>query len=128
MNELAKRYLDLWQEHLTLTAADPETMAALGRIIDSLSAWAPGPGGLPGVPIPGGPFEWASNANYGTRSTNPAAPAQTGAETAATSSDDDDGGSDFLNRRIARLEDRIAELESQLAKKGANTSGRAKRR
>ena len=128
MNELAKRYLDLWQEHLTLTASDPETMDALGRIIDSLSAWAPGPGGLPGVPVPGGPFAWGSTPEHGTRTAEPSTETQTGPAAAASASDDGDGGADFLNRRVARLEDRIAELESQLAGQSGSASGRAEGR
>lgn len=128
MNDLAKRYLDLWQEHLAQTASDPETMEALGRIIESLSAWAPGPGSLPGVPIPGGPYAWGPRPDHGTETATERSRSENGPQAAAAAPDDGDGASDFLNRRIARLEDRIAELESQLAGQGGRASGRSKGR
>lgn len=47
IDELAKRYLDLWQEHLSGMAADPEWGAAMTRLFAAFISPAMGPGGMP---------------------------------------------------------------------------------
>ena len=44
LQDLAKRYLDLWQDQLRAMAADPDTMASVGRML-AAAGGQPGAGG-----------------------------------------------------------------------------------
>ena len=109
--ELARRYLDLWQQHLTQAATDPELSVTMGKFWQNLSAgMAPGfPGWQPIAANPdltdtGAPNNEFSRSKSGFASgptPNPAAP--------------DDGDNDFdeLLDRMAVLEKRLDALESK---------------
>ncbi len=94
IDELAKRYLDLWQEHLSGMAADPEWSASMTRLFAAFLS--PVKEGEPADAVGGGSTI-------------------TGSETGTTPSVDPsvDGGADLreLQRRIAALEERFAKLE-----------------
>ena len=121
LEDLARRYLDLWQEQLRAMAADPETMNSVGRMLSAMGGATPPAGMNPAawmsamgmVPPTGGtgggnPFD-AVFANA------PDKPADGAAAAAAAS---DGGGDDLrqLERRLAALEQRIAALESGAGK------------
>jgi hypothetical protein len=134
LQDLAKRYLDLWQDQLRAMAADPETMATVGRMLASVSgkaapggpaagnqaggdtpnpfAWWPMTGAMPGFSPFGGatPFDsvFAAGATGAEAGTPPAAAPS-------------DGGVDQLReleRRLAALEGRLDALESGPGKRG----------
>ncbi|MGH6620817.1 MAG: hypothetical protein ACREF6_14835, partial [Alphaproteobacteria bacterium] len=46
LQDLAKRYLDLWQDQLRAMAADPDTMASVARMLSATGRQA-GPEGAP---------------------------------------------------------------------------------
>jgi hypothetical protein len=102
---LAKRYVDLWQDQLSAMAADPELAESMARLFAALvpPAWARWPGA-------------ARN--------EAAAPA--GAAATGTPSHDGDGGVAEFARRLAAVEERLAALESGAHGNGAGT--RSKRR
>ena len=104
INELAKRYLDLWQEHLSSMAADPEWGAAMTRLFAAFNCPTKR---LSGVPTDLGLFsaelgENTRNANLSDTSKGPAPTAHAPA----------DGGPDIreLERRVTVLEERLARL------------------
>ena len=121
LEDLARRYLDLWQEQLRAMAADPETMESVGRMLSAMGGAAP--------PVPMNPAAWMSAMGMappagGTGGGNPfdavfANAPRTAADGAATAVAAFDGGRDDLRqleRRLAALEQRVAELESGAGK------------
>ncbi len=100
-DDLARRFLDLWQEHWTATLTDPETLRGWAALLDPghISRAMAGLGG------------WASD---DAASRPPAAAAASGRG---------GGKPDERDRRIAALEDRVARLEAALA--GAPVAGTA---
>lgn len=103
IDELAKRYLDLWQEHLSGMAADPEWGAAMTRLFAAFVSPAMGPGAMPpGInPEPGETGHGASEIVTKRTATAADAPADSGDELHE------------LQRRVAVLEERIAQLEGR---------------
>ncbi len=87
---LAQKYLNLWIEHWAAAMAAPETAAALGRLFAS-----------PGMAQGGGLDLFAGWPGAGLR------PASV-----RTAHDVGDGRVDELERRIAALEQRLAERDS----------------
>ncbi len=87
---LAKRYLDLWQEQLIAMAADPDLADGLARLLAGLApaSWPP-PFGAPAYD--GSP---------------------PGAAAAAPASRQRGDALDELARRLAAVEDRLAALET----------------
>lgn len=131
MDELARRYLDLWQDQVSALAADPELGAAVEKLMAGFAAgpaaaWSAWPGILAGLmtgtAVDG---QWDGRNSKardeggadGRFSKNGAAPAA-GASPAATAPDG--GGADLgdIARRLALLEQRLAALESEPAPKG----------
>ena len=89
IDELAKRFLDLWQEHLSGMAADPDLSASMTRLFAAFLS-----------PVKEG---------------DPADAVGGGSETGTTPTVDPsvDSGADLreLQRRIAALEERLTKLE-----------------
>ena len=142
MHDLAKRYLDLWQDQLRAMAADPDMMAAFGRMLAAATGRTGGPSGHQagagsdrpadgegrrGMPVD--PFAWWQTAAalptltsmggatpfdsvFAAARTAVRTVAEAGSPAAAAASD---GGGDELHdleRRLAALEARLAALES----------------
>ena len=104
IDDLAKHYLDLWQEHLSGMAADPEWGAAMTRLFAAFISSTMGPGGVPTGP---GPF----SAELGGHTGDAERP-DTSKRSAPTADTPADGGPDIreLERRVAILEERLAQL------------------
>ncbi len=129
LNELAERYLDLWQDQMSALASDPEFAEVMNRLLASSTAAMPdlaaawtawpammaelgaggqtkdGKGGEQTEAAPGVPPSGRKGAGRGGKS-----PSRS--EAAAVASGD--RGTDMveLARRLAALEDRVAALES----------------
>ncbi|MCZ8122125.1 MAG: hypothetical protein ACKOEE_15085 [Tagaea sp.] len=113
LDELAKRYLDLWQDQITALAADPETARLMGR---SLQLWAgAGPAGWQGIwqaaadglkGQQGNVFDHGAFAQFFKQ------PAGQAGGAAAAGPASGNGGGDVaeLRRRLAELETRVAGL------------------
>ena len=108
--ELARRYLDLWQQHLTQAATDPELTAGMAKLLQVM-------------PMAGAPY-WPSW---------PAATADDGAaqRTAAAGNAPDLGsdGFDELLSRLDAIEKRLGALERKPGasrKRPAKGSGKSR--
>jgi hypothetical protein len=110
---LARKLLDLWQDHISALAQDPTLMA---QALKLMSAYAPFPWLQPGAAPTGGtgfapfPNQFQGGPFPGFPFGAPAGPAF-GAATAAAAPDAGDGAVGELRRRVAELEGRLAELE-----------------
>jgi hypothetical protein len=155
LEELARRYVDLWQDQMTALAADPEfaeslqkVMAAMGVAASGLpamwSAWpaamstlmsAAQPGTQSGMTNPqeqetdekpAGGKQNASGQAAGP-GTSKAGLSKAGAEAAAAASHG--GGPDLgvLEERLAALEQRIRSLEGGTGRARRGTKAKAKR-
>jgi hypothetical protein len=102
---LAKRYVDLWQDQLSAMAADPELAESMARLLAAL--------------VPPTWLRWP-----GATRDEAAAPA--GAAAAGAAPLDGDGGLAELARRLAAVEERLAALEA--GTRGGGTGARGKRR
>tara|TARA_R110002110_G_scaffold36666_3_gene122065 strand:+ start:6307 stop:6738 length:432 start_codon:yes stop_codon:yes gene_type:complete len=134
--ELARRYLDLWQQHLTQAATDPELAAAMAKFWQNLPAgMTPAgmtPAGMtPGVP--GWPPIAADTGGSGDDDGKPAQAATSGpASGSAPAAASPDGGSDVLDellKRMAALEERLDALDARPrggGKRAAKGTGKRK--
>ena len=113
--ELARRYLDLWQQHLTQAATDTDLAATMANLAQFI------PGGaaanVPGwPPAPGSPVTSGDAAAQGPASD-------------AAASDGRSDGFDQLDRRLESLEKRLDALERASGSGGKRlTKGSGKRR
>src|SRR6185312_3138394 len=73
--QLAKRYVELWQDYLTAAAADPETIEALACLVSGM--------GAAGALWAGGPAAWAAGAAAPPDDGGRAAPPRAAAAAAA---------------------------------------------
>src|SRR5688572_20977607 len=110
MQSLARKLLDLWQDHVSALAQDPALMA---QALKLMAAYAPFP--WPGMSPTGGaglaPNPFAGQFpgfTFGGGVPGAAAP---GAAPAAAAPDAGAGAVGELRRRLAELEGRLAELE-----------------
>ncbi|MEL0018540.1 MAG: hypothetical protein VW709_01595 [Rickettsiales bacterium] len=112
INDIAKRYLDLWQDQMSGMAADPEWIAAMSRLC--LSAGAAGdPARLAenftaGLEALKASFDGTTGGAAGDAKRQ-----QTEVGSAPAAGASDDGGDDIreLRHRLAALEERLARLE-----------------
>jgi hypothetical protein len=130
LDELARRYLDLWQDQMTALAGDPDFAEALQQLMTAMSI----PGGAPGPAVPEFWRAWPAmmtgqqpgqqtevSADDGTGGVAPGSPA------AATAPDGGGPDLDFLTRRLATLEDRIAALEAGAKRGRRGTAGKSRK-
>jgi hypothetical protein len=103
--ELAKRYVDLWQDHLMALAGDPALADSIARLFMAAAPWSAPPG------------------NGGERFTA-AAP---GAAAVAAATLERDRRMAELARRLAALEERLAALEARLRGPGARAQRKPRR-
>ncbi|MBX6368193.1 MAG: hypothetical protein IRZ04_09430 [Rhodospirillales bacterium] len=114
MEALARRFLALWQEQFVAAASDPELAATLARVLTVAgAALAPWTAAL----------EAAARAGDGHDRTAPH-----GATPAAAPSRDGSGDVADLARRLAALEERLAQLEAGARGGGVRSRDRARRR
>lgn len=109
LDELAIKYLELWQEHLNAIANDGETMDVLARTVALMNS-----GAAAFAPAAQGNSD-DENASSGSGST--AATTEDRPKTAAASSGDADPDLDECLKRLAALEQRVAQLEDNKTKK-----------
>lgn len=145
LEDLARRFQDLWRDQMAATAADPEFMEMMGKW---MAAFAPGgrsaagmqPGTFPGMPTgPGGaidPAGWmaamqaamAGAARKGRTDDGRTGAAPAGATAAAASSRAGNVAGDGFERRLAALEQRMDRLEAALGGQGGGAAKRPRRR
>ena len=116
MQALARKLLDLWQDHVSALAQDPTLMA---QALKLMAAYSPFPwptagaaptGGTGFAPFPAGQFPFSfPAAGFPAAAVPGGAPA--GTAPAAAAPDAGAGAVGELRRRLAELEGRLAELE-----------------
>ena len=107
LNELARRYLDLWQQHLLQAAKDPDLTADLATIMEV----------MPSLFFSASPKMTETPIDETTQR----------ATTTATTSDGRNGDIDELRRRLAVVEERLVALEEQSGGAGKRSSKRTQR-
>ena len=109
MEDLAQRYMDLWQEHLNTLASDQDTTKVMAQTMAMMSSSAQA-------------FAHVASASAWPirESENDCTPDRP----PSTAPSDSDAGPDVaeLHRRLAALEERVAELESKTAGRGSASS------
>jgi len=112
LDELARRYLDLWQEHLCDLSADGEIAQTVAKSIELMNGSAAAFAKMAETSLQ---QSGDNNHDAGHRA-NTDHP--TGTSPAGPASDNSDAILDQLTRRIGELEKRIADLESAPEGKG----------
>ena len=109
MEDLARRYMDLWQEHLNTLASDQDTTKVMAQTMAVMSSSAQAFADLASASA--WPIREDGN-DYTPDRSPPTAPS------------DSDADSDVaeLHRRVAALEERLAKLESETAGRGSTSS------
>lgn len=110
LQALAAEALDLWQEHLAMTASDPVAKTEIMKLLEPsrrmFADWA--------TMMQNGPYAANASPKSATANVIKDGPASTGAAS-------DDGALRIaqLAHRVAELEKRIAQLEARVADKAA---------
>jgi hypothetical protein len=143
LQDLARRFQDLWRDQMAATAADPEFMEMMRSW---MATFAPGGGQPPGagrapamMPGPAGamdPAAWMTamlSAMMGVAAKGGANDAKTGATQAGAAAAADASGAgdvpgDEFEHRLAALEQRLDRLEAAAEGKGGGTAKRTSRR
>jgi hypothetical protein len=115
LEELSRRYLELWQNQFAALAADPELAESMSRLFGLMGAAASGS-------TSNAPFTTTGAGASGKRA---AAPGATAAGSASRGGGDDVAG---LARRVAELEERLAALEGRMGKAGASARRKPRKR
>ncbi len=144
LDELAERYLDLWQDQMTALASDPEFAEVMNRLLassaaampDLAAAWAKWPAAMAGLgaggrtqdgkaaeQTDGGP----GTARTGGKGRTRAAKRSPRAKAAAVAPGDRGADLVELARRLAALEDRVAALESNPGRGRGSARGRPRK-
>ena len=113
LDELARRYLDLWQDQWAAMVADPDAADTMARLYDLIgqqaAAWLP----LMQAPLAAFASLSTKDAHDDPR-TDPRQPhdAEVGAEAAGNASAGGTRGLAELDRRLAAIEERLNRLEA----------------
>jgi len=128
LDELARRYLDLWQDQMTALAGDEEFAETMRRLMTTMGLattaapefWRAWPATMAGMPA-AGQTQGASD--------DQSRAAGTAAGTAAPAAAPDGGesGLDQLARRLGALEERIAALEAAGPKRRGRAAGKPRK-
>ena len=114
MEDLAQRYMDLWQDHLNTLSSDQNITNVMAQTMAMMSSSAQAFADIASASA------WPSRES-GNDCTPDRSP--------STAPSDSDADSDVaeLHRRVAALEERVAELESETVGRGsASSQGRRK--
>jgi hypothetical protein len=140
LDQLARRYLDLWQQQVTAWLNEPDVADAMAKsymmMIEGIAALAEA-AGLTTQAMQKGAGPRDANRGFKTQDEKAAVKdggrqdarskdAAVGPTAAATASGDSDRDTRFLTRRIAQLEERIARLESAAASGGRTATRRSR--
>lgn len=121
LNDLAKRYIDLWQEHLSDLAADGDVTDTIARTIELMSGSASAIAAF-NMQMTEAALKQTGSTDEGTKSDGGQPDPKTGqsAPSGTTPPAPAHGGSnpdvDELTRRVAKLEKRLNQLESPVGK------------
>jgi len=131
--ELARRYLDIWQQHLAQAATDPELATAMAKFWQNLPTGMTS--GIPGWPsVATNTGMTNTGASHNDTAGSEAAPGSKSGSTSGSAPDpaSSDGSStdlDELHVRMAALEKRLEALEPKprtSRKRAAKGSGKRK--
>ena len=122
LDQLAERFVDLWQDQMTAMAGDPELARLMRRM---LGLWGLGPSPFGGTPFDVAP-EPAARGTADDAGANGQAGAAVGAAAARPAPGDARAVFVELGRRLDALEERLARLET--GSKGSRPRPRAKSR
>jgi hypothetical protein len=127
LDELARRYLELWQDQMSALAADPEFAEALSRLVNTMGLTGTQGGGFPGLAasawsawpamLSGMAAAMEGQAEDGASLGRPGSVANAGPKTTARSATaaaaSEPGAARLaeLESRLAALQDRVAALE-----------------
>jgi hypothetical protein len=122
INQLARRYLDLWQDQVTALANDPAVAEAMARTYALMTKGAAA--FAASMPTDNSGAE-AHDSSVGNPIPTATAP---GTTAVAAASGDPGGDVARLVGRIAELEERVLRLEAAVAGAGGGTAPRPRRR
>jgi hypothetical protein len=143
LDELARRLLDLWQDQLTAVAANPDLAAQAARLMAAMplpGMWLSQLGQMGQAGGSGDDLtkawtrmtqnwmaqDWSKGMSHGsTDGASEKRDSSTGATTAAATSEPRGGDLDELGRRLAGIEQRLAELAQPKPKRTAAAKPRA---
>lgn len=134
LDQLARRYLDLWQDQTAAMTNDPMVAAAMGQAYALMTQGMAAlftAGGSPATSKEATSKEATSTETGADDSTNFSTTARAdavGASPAAASSDDASVDSVRLALRVAELEKRVLRLEAALAERRGRTEKSDRRR
>ena len=123
LENLARRFLDLWQDQLAAMASDPEAAESLNRLMA-----LEGPAGAAFATAYGQIRPGESPAHDGRAQTDSAPEAAPGTKATAPAPGDGDGHMDELLRRLGDVEKRLADLESRPGGTGGSAKGKPRKR
>lgn len=119
---LARQYLDLWEDQLTVMAADPDLAEQSARFFDAMTQLGKDVNPMLSANL----AEFLQRAQTGnTNEANPKTSSTDRAKTPAAAPNDRDERMDQLARRLATVEERLEQLESGSAKPRGRTKSRA---
>ncbi len=146
LDELARRYLDLWQDQMTALAGDKEFAETMQRLMTTMGLaataapefWRAWPATMAGMQAaeqtqgasddesreagPSAPTQRARGSTAGTAAGTP-----DGTEAPAAASDGGESGLDQFARRLGALEERIAALEAAGSRRRGGTASKPRK-
>lgn len=112
--QLAKKYLDLWQQQATAFTNNPDVAAAMANLFDGITP-SPNPGNTSGDTSGNSEAERRTQGDDGAAAKNdPKAPDPDGSASPAVAPDAGGDKLDELLRGLARLEERLDVIERKL--------------